>query len=330
MHDLTDFQIAFVEQIGFEATPIDGGLRLSNPNAPEQGSILVYQKKGAFAFYHFDYTMPQTFTLSFDGPGRFLRYGQIHQGISNFFTHEEGHMHLTPTSFITYENQISGRQTWQQGDRYHGMELLVFSTYLEEILGPNHPELLALLTLKPNHIYRYLPLEIVDVLRDLQKASVKKQLTPLYLSAKVHESLALLERELNTTSSPFKSHPFIDNVKGPGGRVIRLSGSDVAAVYKARKLIEAHIKEPLTIRALSKSVYLNEQKLTAGFRHIYHMTIGHYIKEYRLTVAANLLTTTELSIEEIATMTGYSHPSNFAKAYRKKYLTTPLHYRKSH
>ena len=46
-----------------------------------------------------------------------------------------------------------------------------------------------------------------------------------------------------------------------------------------------------------------------------------------MTMAVNLLNTTDLSIAEIAEKVGYPYPSNFIKMFRQTYGCTPLEYR---
>jgi YesN/AraC family two-component response regulator len=48
-----------------------------------------------------------------------------------------------------------------------------------------------------------------------------------------------------------------------------------------------------------------------------------------MTVAANLLSTTDLSIENIASKVGYNYSANFSKMFKKIYGKTPLKFRKT-
>ena len=46
-------------------------------------------------------------------------------------------------------------------------------------------------------------------------------------------------------------------------------------------------------------VFLNQQKLKAGFSTKYHMSISQYTTSLRMAIAENLLSTTQLSVDEI-------------------------------
>jgi AraC-like DNA-binding protein len=76
-------------------------------------------------------------------------------------------------------------------------------------------------------------------------------------------------------------------------------------------------------------VFLNEQKLKAGFKKHYHMSIGEYTIHVRMTVSANLLSTTDLSIEAVLKQLGYDSSSHFSKMFKKIYGKTPLLFRKT-
>ena len=59
------------------------------------------------------------------------------------------------------------------------------------------------------------------------------------------------------------------------------------------------------------------------------MSISEYTHSIRMTMAENLLATTELSIHEISKKMGYHHSSNFVKAFKKSHGKTPLAFRKN-
>ena len=65
-------------------------------------------------------------------------------------------------------------------------------------------------------------------------------------------------------------------------------------------------------------VLLNPQKLQAGFSYYYHQSIGDFITSLKMTLAANLLCTTEMRISDISKKVGYLYPSNFIKMYLNK------------
>ena len=57
-------------------------------------------------------------------------------------------------------------------------------------------------------------------------------------------------------------------------------------------------------------------------------TFVNYVNELRLTRAAMLLTTTDTPVIEIAGLSGFNNISNFNRAFKMYYDTTPSKYRK--
>ena len=90
-------------------------------------------------------------------------------------------------------------------------------------------------------------------------------------------------------------------------RYVTLTASDASAIQKAHEILTKEACNPPTIKSLSKMVFLNEQKLKAGFSAKYHMSISQYTTSIRMTIAENLLSTTQLSIDEIAKLVGYNY-----------------------
>lgn len=180
-----------------------------------------------------------------------------------------------------------------------------------------------------NYTYTYLPLEVVNIIIELQSLAMENSLTDIYLEAKILECLAILMNEV--TKSPentFTNQINYGKINLGTNRTIKLTSSDIRAILKAREILSKEYSNPPDIATLSKMVFLNEQKLKAGFSKQYHMSIGEYTNRIRMSVAANLLSTTDLSIEAIANKVGYYHSGNLSRMFKKIYGKTPLQFRK--
>ena len=158
--------------------------------------------------------------------------------------------------------------------------------------------------------------------------SESDKITPLYLESKILECIALLYNEVYySDENVFTNQLNYGKIKIGKNRVIALTTSDIKAIQKAHDILTNEVCNPPTIKSLSKIVFLNEQKLKAGFSAKYHMSIGQYTNSLRITMAENLLSTTELSIEEISKILGYNYSSNFIKSFKKAHGKTPLAFR---
>ena len=110
-------------------------------------------------------------------------------------------------------------------------------------------------------------------------------------------------------------------------RKIKLNKSDLSKMYTVKKIMIESLENPPTILELSKIVGLNTYKLKVGFKEMFGTTVFGYLRDIRMEKARLLLENHELNINEIANEVGYSNPSHFATAFRKKYGVTPRHFR---
>lgn len=137
----------------------------------------------------------------------------------------------------------------------------------------------------------------------------------LYLEAKVLELLAVYLREILEKDILIKSN-------------ISISKSERVSILEAKRIIDSQLSYAPSCEKLAKQVQLSMSKLTKGFSDIVGMPIHAYIIDQRLTRGAQLLIESSLNVSEVATMVGYSKPSNFSAAFRKKYGVTPKEYKR--
>lgn len=96
------------------------------------------------------------------------------------------------------------------------------------------------------------------------------------------------------------------------------------------KYVEEHYAEPLTVEEMAALVYYSKSHFMKFFKS--HMGMGfiEYLNDYRLTIAARLLTTTDNNILETASQAGFDNLSYFNRLFKRKFHVTPGHYRSSH
>lgn len=99
-------------------------------------------------------------------------------------------------------------------------------------------------------------------------------------------------------------------------------------VKKAVAYIQQHYAESLSVSALADFISLNRSYLSTLFQKNMDCSIQEYILDFRITRAAELLTLTELSINQIAESCGYQDPLVFSKAFKRIKKKTPTAYRK--
>ena len=93
--------------------------------------------------------------------------------------------------------------------------------------------------------------------------------------------------------------------------------ADREKIAKAREILLLHISEPLTIKALSRKVAINECYLKKGFKEMYGTTIFDFFQSQRMEHAKYLLYEKALSVTDVSSLLGYSSISHFSTAFKK-------------
>ena len=323
------FQNQVLNQMTFTPRSMGSYTLYQNTQRPELGYFIKYTREGFYDFGIGDYTIPSNFSLAFDHQEELMRFGTVYMGETSFKIENNPVSSFSPSSFFVVERKIKGEQAWTKGQHFHGAEITIHKKYFDEIIKPNFPEAIGFNDFISNYTYRYLPLDIASIIQNLRSLAEAKLLTPLFLESKILEAIALLTNEIRSSpQNAFTNQLDYGKVKIGKNRYITLTASDVHALQKAYDILTHEACNPPTIKSLSKMVFLNEQKLKAGFLARYHMSISEYTTSIKMTMAENLLSTTELSIDEISQMLGYHYSGNFIKMFKKIHGKTPLAFRK--
>ena len=325
-----EFQDSILEKMTFSPYVNNNYTLFTNKNKPELGYFLKYSRDGYYNFGVGDYTILNDFSISFEHNEELIRFGTVYTGETEFEIEDTSVSSFSPSSFFTIETQLKGKQTWKKGQHFHGAEITIYKKYFDEIITPSFPNVVDFNKFITNYTYNYLPIKMVSIIQELRSLSERRSLSPLYLESKIIESIAILCDEINSSrENTFSNQINYGSIKIGKDRYITLTASDINALQEAHDILSKNICNPPTISALSKLVFLNEQKLKAGFQARYHMSINQYTTSIKMAYAENLLSTTELSIEEISKIVGYNHSSNFVKMFKKIHNKTPLSFRKS-
>ena len=100
--------------------------------------------------------------------------------------------------------------------------------------------------------------------------------------------------------------------------------------YKAKQYIETHYHEKITLDSLSSVCNLTKYYLGHKFTELYGKSPIAYLTDVRIAAAKDLLKTTNHSIDEIASATGFSSNSYFSQTFQKHCKISPQQYRKLH
>jgi len=159
------------------------------------------------------------------------------------------------------------------------------------------------------HETRYTPrinLELEQVLNCPYSGNLKR----IYLEGKAIELIALrLGLLLKET--------------GKGYHSVALSNTDVEKLHHIASIIKDRIADPPTIIELSSLIGLNITKLKCGFKSIFDVSVGSYIRDLRMEQARSLLKNRNFNVSEAASAVGYRSLSHFSLAFKARYGYSP-------
>lgn len=96
----------------------------------------------------------------------------------------------------------------------------------------------------------------------------------------------------------------------------------------ARRYIENHFKENLTLDDLAAAAHVSKYYLVHSFTREYGTSPINYLLTCRIQESLYLLSKTRLSLSQISDMLGFSSPSYFSQSFRRIQGISPMEYRK--
>lgn len=158
------------------------------------------------------------------------------------------------------------------------------------------------------------PNEIM-VLNQIFHYGLHSSLEKLYTKGKVYELISLYFHKSDNEGA--QNCPFLEDEV------------NVEKIQKAKSILIERMTEPPSLNELSDMINLSLSHLKEGFKHIYGETVYAYLLNYKMEFARRLLTTKKYNIAEVSFEVGYSTPSHFIAAFKKKYGVTPKRYMSS-
>lgn len=110
---------------------------------------------------------------------------------------------------------------------------------------------------------------------------------------------------------------------------VESQGKKYRALRRITEYINENFCESISLDTIAQTTGLSRYYISHLFKELMNTTFVNYVNELRLTRAAMLLTTTDTPIIEIAGMSGFNNISNFNRAFKMYYDTTPSKYRKT-
>lgn len=241
-------------------------------------------------------------------------------GLLQFNGHEDIQMHEFSGGVLLHPDGIEKHECFKGGEHERAITLLVSPEYLRRhVTDPKKDlpsPLMFYLDASVNDVFSsQLPLtpEIVSAAQALYSPRMNPNFAPLYRQARAQELLIYCLDLLSSSN---------------GEPPVNLKSQDIKCVNQARAILERDIESPPQIRELAHMVGINESKLMYGFKKLYNQTVHDYLRTLRMNKAKELLSTTDLSITQIAFEVGYEFSSNFTTAFKRHFSVTPRSIRK--
>lgn len=158
---------------------------------------------------------------------------------------------------------------------------------------------------------REIPASLMVVLNQLSMVNLSEASEKLYYQGKVLELLSLYfsEKKADTENCPFLNDEEV-----------------VRKIKNVKDYLLKHSQAPPTLKELAKTAGLNEYQLKVGFKQIYGNTVFGFLLDHKLDNAQLLLDTAKYKVNEVAYQIGYTNPSHFIAAFKKKFGVTPKKY----
>lgn len=236
---------------------------------------------------------------------------------------------------------IFGHEFFSQ-ESYMNIHLISQDNISHEI--PKNTDNKALhFVLKKSFLEKVLPNSLFkdDVLKSLQNHYFNKTLAHIKMNSKIHYLanelfFSSLTGEMNQLYFESKTleiiyhclHIFCNNkdtckFHSDVSNGIKFTKYDIDALNKAKIILLENLQSPPNIATLSKIVKLNDFKLQIGFKKLFNLTPYACLLEERMQQAKILLETSELNINEISIMVGYTYAQNFSNAFFKRFGIRP-------
>jgi transcriptional regulator GlxA family with amidase domain len=92
-------------------------------------------------------------------------------------------------------------------------------------------------------------------------------------------------------------------------------------------IVSRHYRRPLTVAVVARALASSPRQLQRAYEEIGGTSFSAHLRAVRLRNAAQLLESQPLTVRQVALLVGYRQPAHFAKAFRRRYGTTPAEYR---
>lgn len=100
-----------------------------------------------------------------------------------------------------------------------------------------------------------------------------------------------------------------------------------ALEHRGVQYIQEHYREKITLDCICKELGTNRTTLNNRMKEVYGCTIMQYLQRYRIELAKDILSHTNLSLAEVSYACGFEYESYFVRVFSNVVGVTPSRYR---
>lgn len=170
---------------------------------------------------------------------------------------------------------------------------------------------------KDRHIYSHSTLQQIRIHINELEILESKHLShyKLMCSSLFIQVLILISRDF--VAHLLREHPTVSSSE---------SHNDIYALIQ---YLHLNYSEPITGKQISEYLGVNFDSLNRRFKRETGYTIFHYLRQIRLNRARELLTTTQLKMDEISVQTGFCDQYYFSRVFKDEFGISPKKYASS-
>ncbi len=151
------------------------------------------------------------------------------------------------------------------------------------------------------------------ILQQILQCSYQGLTKRMYLEGKAAELMALmLEEEAAVQQGEFKT--------------CLLQSDRLDRIYYAREILLKNLSNPPSLMELARQVGMCDYNLKRGFKEVFGTTVFGYLRDRRLERASALLLDQNMTVASIARNVGYTCPTSFTTAFKRRYGVSPKVY----
>lgn len=181
--------------------------------------------------------------------------------------------------------------------------------------------------------YSYLPFKCKFIHFSVSDSYLKSAIDNI-ISFSYHTNLKEIDKTFSHITSLFYSAALFDNITASAELTTLLhliSGhpnENLSITAKAQSFIENNYHDELTTETIANNCNISVSYLHKIFKDTLNLTPGEYLLGCRISAARDMLINTNLSLNEISSISGFSSQSYFSDCFKRKNGLSPKDFRK--